>query len=70
VQQANPTLLSEYLSTQQLCAELGIHERTLRLWTKAGIAPPRVPLGNKRILYRRSSVAAWLASREATGASR
>ena len=60
----NASLLAgEYDTPEQLAAELGISVRTLHRWHTARQGPPRVVLG-RTIFYRRSSVLAWIASRE------
>jgi predicted DNA-binding transcriptional regulator AlpA len=56
-------LLSDYLNKDQAAAQLGVCERTLDRWHTLKEGPPRVTMG-RRILYRRSSIASWLASRE------
>jgi Helix-turn-helix domain len=56
-------LLSDYLEKDAAAAELGVCERTLDRWHQLGGGPPRATIG-RRIFYRRSSVAAWLSSRE------
>jgi predicted DNA-binding transcriptional regulator AlpA len=61
-----PRLLAiEYVTPEQLAAELGISVRTLHRWHTArqGQGPPRVVLG-RVVIYRRSSVLAWIESRE------
>lgn len=59
-----PTLLwGEYILPKQLAAELGISIRTLHRWHSARQGPPRVVLG-RVVLYRRSSVLAWIETRE------
>lgn len=59
-----PSLLAgEYATPEQLAAELGISVRTLHRWHTARQGPPRVVLG-RVIFYRRSSVLAWIESRE------
>ncbi len=62
-------LAGEYLKPEQLAGELGISVRTLHRWHTAPQGPPRVVLG-RVIFYRRSSVLAWLVSREETPARR
>jgi hypothetical protein len=56
-------LLSDYLDKNEAAAALGVCERTLDRWHVLGEGPPRVTMG-RRILYRRSSLTAWLAARE------
>jgi Helix-turn-helix domain len=58
-----PLVLADYMTRAQLALELGIHERTLIRWSAYGDGPPVTKLGN-RVLYRRTSFAAWLAKRE------
>lgn len=60
-------MLEDYETPAQLAADLGICVKTLDRWHRLGEGPPRVKLG-RRVLYRRTSVAAWLASREQTAA--
>jgi hypothetical protein len=57
------TVLTDYLTPAELASELRVCQRTLDRWNGLGEGPPRVIVG-RRILYRRSSVTAWLASRE------
>lgn len=58
-----PLLGSEYIFPAALAAELRISTRTLdRLFTQRQ-GPPRVVIAG-RILYKRQSVLAWLATRE------
>jgi phage terminase Nu1 subunit (DNA packaging protein) len=56
-------ILSEFLTKEQLAAELGVNLRTLDRWAVLGIGPPRTRVGRK-ILYRRSSVSRWLLAQE------
>lgn len=57
------SLLSEYLAEEQTAAELGLCTKTLQRWRALGEGPAITRLG-RRILYRRSTVAAWIAARE------
>lgn len=58
-------LLGDFLTREQLAAELRITPRTLARWRWQRIGPPSVLLCGRR-LYRRSDVAAWIeAQREA-----
>ena len=59
-------VLHDYLTEDQLAAELGCTRRTLRRWHVLGEGPPRRKIGN-RILYRRPSVERWLADGESAG---
>lgn len=57
------TILSDFLTKQELAAELGREMRTLDRWDVLGIGPPRTHIGRK-VLYRRASVQRWLAGQE------
>ena len=61
---ANENILSkDYFTQEQLLALLNVTQRTLSRWELCGDGPPRTKLGRKA-LYRKSSVATWLESRE------
>jgi len=60
---AKPPVLDGYITLQQLADELGIGIRTLARWRALGEGPPVTRLG-RQLLYRRSSVEAWLTSLE------
>jgi len=60
---ASSALLSGYLTERELAHELGRDARTLKRWRAAREGPAWVAIGRK-ILYRRSAVQDWLASRE------
>jgi hypothetical protein len=62
-------LLADFLTQDQAAAELKVCERTLDRWRRLKEGPPITKLG-RRILYRRSSLQAWLrASEHQQGAS-
>jgi hypothetical protein len=61
-------ILAEFLTREELAAELGRNPRTLDRWDVLGIGPPRTLVGRK-ILYRRMSVQRWLAAQENQGRS-
>jgi phage terminase Nu1 subunit (DNA packaging protein) len=61
-------ILEDFLTKEELAAELGRNMRTLDRWEALGIGPPRTLLGRK-ILYRRMSVQRWLAAQENQGRS-
>lgn len=61
-------ILSEFLTTEELAAELGRHKRTLDRWGALGTGPPRTRVGRK-VLYRRTSVQKWLAAQEQSSAA-
>jgi predicted DNA-binding transcriptional regulator AlpA len=52
-------LLDDFLTPNEAAAELNICERTLDRWRRLGEGPPITKLG-RRVLYRRSSLQAWL----------
>ena len=59
-------LLADFLTQDEAAAELKVCERTLDRWRKLDDGPPITKLG-RRILYRRSSLEAWLRGREYRG---
>jgi hypothetical protein len=58
-------LLSEFLTKEELAAELRRNVRTLDRWDALGLGPPRTCFG-RTILYRRTSVQKWLVEQEQT----
>ena len=56
-------LLAGYFTKEELATQLPVNPRTLDRWHQLGEGPPRTCIG-RRVLYRRTSVEAWLASRE------
>jgi hypothetical protein len=56
-------ILSEFLTKEELAAELRRNPRTLDRWDVLGIGPPRTRVG-RQVLYRRASVERWLAAQE------
>jgi hypothetical protein len=60
-------ILAEFLTREELAAELGCNPRTLDRWYVLSMGPPRTLVGRK-ILYRRASVHAWLRGREGSAA--
>jgi DNA-binding transcriptional MerR regulator len=56
-------LLSEYFTQEEAATELNVTARTLDRWQRLREGPPITKLG-RRILYRRSSLLAWLRARE------
>ena len=57
------TVLSEYMTPEELASELAICKRTLDRWHASRTGPPRVTVG-RRPLYRREAVTQWLRNRE------
>jgi hypothetical protein len=66
LQNVADTLLADFLTQDDAAAELKICERTLDRWRRLGEGPPITKLG-RRVLYRRSSLQAWLRTREHRG---
>ena len=56
-------ILAEFLTREQLAAELQRNPRTLDRWEVLRMGPPRTLMGRK-VLYRRASVQKWLAAQE------
>jgi DNA-binding transcriptional MerR regulator len=56
-------ILSEFLTKEELAAELRRNPRTLDRWAVLGIGPPRTRVG-RHVLYRRASVQRWLLALE------
>ena len=56
-------ILSEFLTKEELAAELRRNPRTLDRWDVLRMGPPRTHVGRK-VLYRRASVQKWLAAQE------
>jgi hypothetical protein len=56
-------ILSEFLTKEELAAELRRNPRTLDRWNVLGMGPPRTHVGRK-VLYRRASVEKWLVAQE------
>jgi hypothetical protein len=62
--QAQPkSLFGEYYSLEQLASELDVCTETLKRWERLRVGPPVTRVARKR-LYAKSSVVAWLRSRE------
>jgi hypothetical protein len=60
-------VLSDYFTQEEAATELKVTERTLDRWQRLREGPPITRLG-RRILYRRSSLQAWLRRREVDAA--
>ena len=56
-------LLSEFMTKEELAAELRRNVRTLDRWAALGVGPLRTCIG-RTVLYRRTSVQKWLAAQE------
>jgi hypothetical protein len=56
-------ILEDYLTESELATQLGRRVRTLARWRALDEGPPVTRIG-REILYRKSSVKAWLEGRE------
>ena len=56
-----PISLDEFISAENLAKTFGVSKQTVFRWRESGLPYIRVGL---KVLFRESSVAAWLASRE------
>jgi excisionase family DNA binding protein len=59
-------LLADFLTQDEAAAELKVSERTLDRWRRLGEGAPVTKIG-RRVLYRRTSLQAWLHAREHHG---
>jgi hypothetical protein len=57
------SILSQYWTKPETARELDVCEKTLDRWHLDKMGPPRTKLG-RTVLYKKSSVAAWLAKQE------
>jgi hypothetical protein len=57
------SILSGYLTTEQLAEALNKSPRTIARWRALGEGPPITLLG-REILYKEASVVGWLESRQ------
>jgi hypothetical protein len=62
-QDSSRGILDDYMNEDECAAELNVAAITLAIWRMKKIGPPVTRLGRK-ILYKRSSVRAWLAAQE------
>lgn len=60
----DPRLRDQYYTIAELASELGLTVRTIERWGRQGVGPPRMKLAGKWVLYKKSSVAEWLAAAE------
>jgi len=58
-----PALTNELLTDSELCDMLDVSSRTTMRWRRDGGGPAFVRVGERRIMYRRSDVTAWLTAR-------
>ena len=60
---ARTGLLADYLTPDELAAELGKSVRTITRWNSLRVGPPKTVIGKKRY-YRRDAVRQWLLRQE------
>ena len=60
---ADPTSEPEFLTDGQLCSLLHVDPRTTLRWRREGSGPRYVRAGLRRVLYAKTDVDAWAASR-------
>lgn len=58
------------LSCKAAAALLQVTERTLFNWRGAGVGPPHMRIGRKRVMYDEAALQAWLEKSAAGGAVR
>lgn len=61
--QPEASITPELLTTKQAANLTGVGERTLWRWSRCGIAPPPMKLGNGKngaTRYRRADLMAWI----------
>jgi len=56
-------LRGDFYSREELALELGLSARTIARWEVLRTGPPITRIG-RQVLYRKSSVRAWLAAQE------
>jgi len=56
-------LEDEFFTREQLAEELHVTTRTIARWAVLRVGPPITRIG-RSVLYRKSSVSAWLAAQE------
>ena len=56
-------LLDDYLTPDDLAAELGKSPRTIARWDRLRIGPPKTVIG-KKPYYRREAVRTWMLAQE------
>ena len=62
-EQTRPGVLADFMDTHELAADLDVTPLTLVRWRLQKTGQPVTRLG-RRLLYRRSSMQAWLAAQE------
>lgn len=58
------TAIDELLRPADVQAEYGISVGTLKSWRRRKYGPVWFPLGERRVVYRRSAVEKWVAAQE------
>lgn len=57
---SNPSAKKRYLTTADVCEEIGVSRRTLTQWCSDGRGPPRTRLPNGEYRYREDHLEDWL----------
>jgi predicted DNA-binding transcriptional regulator AlpA len=60
---AEPRVLADFLTVDELCAELRITRSTFNDWRAKRCAPPCVRLPNRQLRFRRAELDHWLDAR-------
>ena len=60
---SHETKADDLMTEAQLCARLHITRRTTLRWRASGDGPAYVRAGERRVLYRRGDVDAWIDDR-------
>lgn len=61
-----PSAASEYLSTKEAAALLGVHAVSMARWRVQGDGPPFIRLSRRAVRYARSSIDSWMQERTRT----
>ena len=61
-------LLDDFLTRDEIAAELGVSPRTIIRWQQMPDGLPYVTMGKRRILYNRQSTLDWLMRNETKSA--
>lgn len=58
--------VKEYLTTREVSDLTGIPMATLRTWRSRNDGPASFVVGQRRVMYRRAQLEAWLGAQEAS----
>jgi hypothetical protein len=65
---ATASVLGDYMTREELAAEIGIQPKTLAKWANLRRGPSFVKVGRK-VFYRKDAVQAWLRTNETRDAA-